>query len=115
MFTSAYGLGCKRSEEEIEEFWSELSECVASFGRNGSVLVLEDLNNRVGNEVIELIVGQHRVPGRNQSGKRLLEMCAEQELVVGNSLFKEQDVYKYTWLRMVEGRVVDRALMDNVL
>ena len=34
-------------------------------------------------------------------------MCAEQELVVGNSLFKKNDVYKYTWLRMAEGRVVD--------
>ena len=42
-------------------------------------------------------------------------MCAEQELVVGNSWFKKNDVFKYTWLRMVEGRVVDRALMDYVL
>ena len=42
-------------------------------------------------------------------------MCAEQELVVGNSWFKKSDVYKYTWLRMAEGRVVDKALMDWVL
>ena len=42
-----------------------------------------------------------------KSGERLLEMCAEQELVVGNSWFKKRDVYKYTWLRMAEGRVVD--------
>ena len=28
---------------------------------------------------------------------------------------KKRDVYKYTWLRMAEGRVVDRALMDYVL
>ena len=42
-------------------------------------------------------------------------MCAEQELVVGNSWFKKNDVYKYMWLRMVEGRVLDKALMDYVL
>ena len=42
-------------------------------------------------------------------------MCAEQELVVGNSWFKKNDVYKYTWLRKAEGKVVDRALMDYVL
>ena len=42
-------------------------------------------------------------------------MCAEQELVVGNSWFKKNDVYKYTWLRMAAGRVVDKALMDYVL
>ena len=65
--------------------------------------------------MIEGIVRQHGVPGRNESGERLLEMCAEQELVVGNSWFKKKDVYKYTWLRMAKGRVVDWALMDYVL
>ena len=42
-------------------------------------------------------------------------MCAEQVLVVGNSWFKKNDVYKYTWLRMAEERRVDKALMDYVL
>ena len=66
-----------------------LSECVGSFGRNESVVVIGDLNARVGNEVIEGIVGRHGVPGRNESGERLLEMCVEKELVVGNSWFKK--------------------------
>ena len=30
-------------------------------------------------------------------------------------MFKKNDVYKYTWLRMAEGRVVDKALMDYEL
>ena len=115
MFISAYGPGSEKSEVEIEEFWNKLSECVGSFGKNESAVVLGDLNARVGNEVIEGIVGRHGVPGRNESGERLPEMCAEQELVVGNSWFKKNDVYKYTWLRMAEGRVVDKALMDYVL
>ena len=49
------------------------------------MVLLGNLNARVGNEVIEGIVGRHGVPRRNESGERLLEMCAEQELVVGNS------------------------------
>ena len=64
--------------------------------------------------MIEGIVGRHGVPGRNESSERLLEMCAEQELVVGNSWFKKNYVFKYTWLRMAEGRVVDKALMDFI-
>ena len=96
LFISAYGLGSEKSEEEIAEFWNELSEFVGSFGRNESVVVLGDLYARVGNEVIEGIVGRHGVPGRNETGERLLEMCAEQELVVGN--IQEKDVYKSTWL-----------------
>ena len=55
------------------------------------------------------------MPGRNESCERLLDICAEQEIVVGNSWFKKNDVYKYTWLRMVEGRVVEKVIMDYVL
>ena len=92
-----------------------MSECVGNFGKNESVVVLGDLNPRVGDELIEGIFGRHGVPGRNESGERLLEMRAEQEFVVGNSWFKKNYVYKHTWLRMAEGRVVDKALMDYVL
>ena len=59
-------------------------------------------------------VGEYEVSGRNQSG-RLLEMCAEQEFVVGNSLFTKNNIYKYKWVTMVEGMVSDRALMHYVL
>ena len=55
--------------------------------------------------MIERIVGQQRVSERNECCERLLEMCAEKELVVGKSWFKKMDVYKCTWLRMAEGRV----------
>ena len=40
--------------------------------------------------MIEGIVGQHGVPGRNECGERLLELCAQQEMVVGNSLFNKR-------------------------
>ena len=79
------------------------------------MVVHGDLNARVGNEAIEGIVGQHGVLGRNESGERLLEMCAQQELVVGDSWLKKKHMYKYTCLRMAEGRVVERALMGYVL
>ena len=67
MIISIYGPGSERSEEEIKVFWSGLRECVGSFGRNESVVVLGDLNARLENEVMERIVGQHGVPGRNES------------------------------------------------
>ena len=52
----------------------------------------------------------------NESGERLLDMCVEQELVIGNSsFFKKKGINKYTWIRVANGRVVERALMDYVL
>ena len=54
------------------------------FGRNESEVVLGDLNAIVGTEVIEGIVGQRGVPGVNKCDERLLEICAEHELVVSS-------------------------------
>ena len=61
MLISAYGQGSEKSEEKIEGFWNELNECVGSFGRNESAIVLGDLNAKKGNEVIEGIVGGMKV------------------------------------------------------
>ena len=40
--------------------------------------------------VNKIVVGKYGVPGENESGERLLDMCLEQELVIGNSFFQEE-------------------------
>ena len=79
------------------------------------VVVLGDLNARVGDGEVEGVVGKYGVPGEHESGERLLGMCVEQELVIGNSFFKKKWINKYTWIRMANGRVIERAFMYYVL
>ena len=74
-----------------------------------------DLNPRVGDEEVENVVGSYGVPDRNESGEKLIELCTEHEMVVGNSLFKKKEIGKYTWVRMEGGSVVDRAVMDYII
>ena len=57
MFILAYGPGSEKSEEENRRILELVKRVCRSFGRNESVVVLGDLNARVGNEVIEGIVG----------------------------------------------------------
>ena len=114
-FVSACGPGCERSEEERDEFWNELTRCVDGLSTRNYVVVLGDLNARVGDGEGEGVVGKYGVTGENESGKRLLDMCVEQELVIGNSFFKKKVINKYTWIRVANGRVIERALMDYVL
>ena len=114
-FVSAYGPGVERTEEEREGFWFELERCVDSLKRNNYVVVLGDLNARVGDVELEGVVGKHGVPGENDSGRNLLNMCVVNELVVGNTYFKKKEINKYTWVRVERGMVVERALMDYVL
>ena len=41
-------------------------------------------------------------------------MCGER-VVIGNSFFKKKGINNYTWIRVANGRVIERALMDYVL
>ena len=87
-FVSAYGLGFEKSEEERDEFWNELTRCVDGLSTRNLVVVLGDLNARVGDGEVEGVVGKYGVPGEDESGERLLGMFVEQEFVIGNSFFK---------------------------
>ena len=114
-FVSAYGPGSENSREVVENFWNCLSVCVESLKKKNNVVVLGDLNARVGSEVMEGICGKYGVAGRNESGDLFLNICREHELVVGNTFFKKRLINKYTWERVNVGKVVDRALMDYVV
>ena len=115
VIVSAYGPGKEKDPNEVDQFWEELRDCVNSFGDNINVIVLGDLNARVGNTVIPGVVGRYGVPRVNHSGENLIEVCLEQDLVIGNTLFKKKKKNKFTWARVDRGKVVDRALMDYVI
>ena len=57
-----------------------------------NVVVLGDLNARVGDLEIENVVGMHGVPGTNEGGEQLLGMCMEHELVIGNTWFRKKNI-----------------------
>lgn len=109
---SAYGPGSEKPEDERERFWEELSECVSGFEQSVRIVVLGDMNARVGNVEMEGVIGKFGVPGVNWAGERMVEFCAESGLIVGNTWFKKKLVNKYTWLR---DNGTDEALMDWVL
>ena len=115
VFISAYGPGSERSEDERTSFWNELNDCVRQVKERENVVVLGDLNARVGDLQIENVVGMYGVPGTNESGEQLVGMCMEHELVIGNTWFRKKDINKFTWIRVNDGRIVDRALMDYVI
>ena len=57
-------------DEKKELFWGKLNECLGSFRKEGRLVVLGDLNARVGNESVLGETGKNRVPGRNETGSR---------------------------------------------
>ena len=60
-------------------------------------------------------MGKYGVPGRNVSGERVLELCSELELVIGNTYFRKKGINKFTWQRTDNGRLVDRESNDVIM
>ena len=80
-FVSAYGPGCERSEEERDEFWNYLTRCVDGLTTRNYVVVLGDLNARVGDGEVEGVVGEYGVPGENEWREIVRYVCGAR---VGN-------------------------------
>ena len=85
------------------------------FDSNESIVLMGDLNARVGDREIDGVTGKFGVQGINDNSEKLIEVCSERNLIIGNTCFKKRMIHKYTWERVAHGRVVDRALMDFMI
>ena len=107
-----YGPGMERNENEREVFWESLNECLSGFRENERIIVMGDMNAKVGDREREGVIGKFGVPGVNENGERLVEVCAERRMIVGNTWFQKKLIQKYTR----EGEAgQERSLIDYVL
>ena len=105
VFVSAYGpYGSEKTAEETEVFWDELRTSVQGFRASERVVVLGDLNARVGCCAIPGIIGNFGVNGVNANGEKMIEMCGECEMAVGNTFFKKRMIHKITWVSRIGGK-----------
>ena len=88
------------AEEEIkDEFYDQLEEEIQTTPRHDVLMVVGDLNARVGEEN----TGRERAMGTegfgciNNNGERLSDLCVENNLVIGGTLFKHRNIHKTTW------------------
>ena len=112
VIVGAYGPGSEKDHTVREEFWSDLGLLLGRFDSGEVVCVLGDLNARVGDNKIQGVIGDFGVPGMNESGEWMVDLCMQHEMVVCNTLFNKRDVHKYTWIRKVRGEITEKALMD---
>ena len=104
-----------RGKKEMEDFWMDLNECIESLQKRGKVVVVGDMNAKVGCEERERVVGKYGVDGVNENGEHLVGMCAERGLFLANTFFQHKDIHKYTW-RRGEGSVWEqKSLIDFIV
>lgn len=97
---SVYAPTMTHPEEEREAFYSSLREVIHSVPSNDKLLLLGDFNARVGSNkhAWPRVLGSHGYGKENSNGLMLLSLCAEENLVITNTVFKHKDAHKVTWM-----------------
>ena len=62
----------ERSKNKRDVFCGCFNECIYSFSENERIVVLGDMNAKVGNREVYRVVGKYGVPGVNENGKRVM-------------------------------------------
>ena len=87
-----------KSEQEVEEFYVQLSGVMRSIPKKHIVVLIGDFNARVGSNAEEsLMLGRYGTGERDEAGQRLVDFCNDNNLTLTNTLFNRHPRHLYTW------------------
>ncbi|XP_065360577.1 craniofacial development protein 2-like [Calliphora vicina] len=89
------------SEVEVkDEFYSLLDRAITSSNRGDILVVMGDFNAQTGpnNTGLESVMGVHGLGRKTENGELFVNMCAENSLVIGGTLFPHKTKHKITWV-----------------
>ena len=86
-------------EAEVEWFYEDLQDLleVTPKKRCPFHFIPGDWNAKVGSQETPGVTGKFGLGIRNEAGKRLIEFCQENALVIANTLFQQHKTRLYTW------------------
>ena len=112
----AYAPTSASTEEEIENFYNDLQAAKDMIPSREICIVMGDFNAKVGEgEDPECGIGPYGLGERNERGDMLATFCQANELCVTNTLFKQPNRRRYTWVSPDEKirNQIDYMLIDN--
>ena len=76
-------------ENEVEGFYEGLQELLDLTSKKDVLFIIQDWNANVGSQEIPGVTGQFGLGVQNEAGKRLIDFCQENILVIANTLFQQ--------------------------
>ena len=101
-------------EEDKDDWYEELQHAVSRIPRHDLLLIMGDLNAKVGNENTdcERAMGRHGCGVINDNGERLVDFCLENNCLIGGIVFPHRNIHKLTWTSP-DGTTVNQ--IDHIL
>lgn len=113
-FVSAYAPTLCSSEESLSLFYESLRNVILSIPTEDKIILSGDFNARVGRDYHTWSsLGRFGIGKMNSSGLRLLQLCSELGLIIGNTLFHQKPKHKVTWThpRSKQGHLIDYVIV----
>ena len=83
--------------EKAERFYEDLQDLLELTPEKDVLFIIGDWNAKVGGQEIPGVTGKFLLGVQNEAGKRLIEFCQENALVIANTLFQQHKRRIYTW------------------
>ncbi|KAK2187209.1 hypothetical protein NP493_175g03003 [Ridgeia piscesae] len=97
---SMYAPTMTNTDENKEAFYNQPGNVLSGIPCTDKLLLIGDFNVRIGrdNDKWCLVMDKHGIGKCNFSGAFLLAWCSEFELIVTNTIFRQKDERKTTWM-----------------
>ena len=76
-------------EAEVEWFYEDLQDLLELTPQKDVLFIIGDWNAKVGSQETPGVTGKFGLGIQNEAGKRLIELCKENTLVIANTLFRQ--------------------------
>ena len=90
----------EREEEDKHRFYENLQRTLDKRRRKDITLLLGDFNAKIGsdNTGLEETMGTNGMGKMNENGELFTDLCANNSLVIGGSIFSHKEIHKATWI-----------------
>ena len=84
-------------EAEVEQSYEDLQDLLELTPKKDVLFIMGDWNAKAGSQETPGITGKFGLGIWNEAGKRLIDCCQENTLVIANTLFQQHKRRLYTW------------------
>ena len=86
-------------EEKKDDFYQQLQAVLDRRGAKDIIILMGDFNAKIemDNTGYKDIMGTHGLGQMNEKGERFADLCALNQLVIGDSIFPHKRIHKATW------------------